>query len=658
MSKHLQKLFALVLVCCALLGSSTAWGQVTISDGSKYAQDFNSLAASGTSNTWSNNTTLPGWYSTRTVYQANNGGSNAGALYSFGTAADDRALGAVQSNTTGAIAYGIQFQNTSGKKIASLKVRYTGEQWRNGGNASAQSIEFSYEVTATAATEVTNLIGSFIRVSELDFTSPITGTTAIALNGNAAENRKVIEHTFDVVVEEGEFISIKWIDANDAGNDHGLSIDDFELTPVFAAPDVTAPAVASFNPANGATDVPTTSNLVITFDENVKKGTGSIELREAGSSTLRASIDVTSENVIVDGKTVTVITSLAAGKNYYVEIPATAFADASGNAFEGISNATTWAFTTSAVVTPVLSASLQNLYFGYVQPNQNKTLSFIVGGSDVTEDITVSVTDGYTLSIEENGTYEASITLAAAEASAGKTVFVKYSPTTTAQSAGVITISSVGATDVQVKVLGTALNGYAQNFDDCSFGNSLVGGWKSYSTIGDQVWECSSFGNNGTNGVQINGFSSGAKENQDYLISPSLDLSNLVVPIASFWTKSDFSGPALSVMISTNYDGVSDPTTATWTILNADLPAVNSGIWKQSTVDLSAYKQSNVHIAFVYTSSTAAGASRWSIDDFSLNTESYYLTTSNLAHNFGIVAPQGPLYLRALPSVYLGCSKT
>nr|MBP7558032.1 lamin tail domain-containing protein [Chitinophagaceae bacterium] len=49
-----------------------------------YSQNFNTLASAGTGNVWTDNSTIPGWYATRTTYNAANGSSNAGALYSFG----------------------------------------------------------------------------------------------------------------------------------------------------------------------------------------------------------------------------------------------------------------------------------------------------------------------------------------------------------------------------------------------------------------------------------------------------------------------------------------------------------------------------------------------------------------------------------------------
>ena len=67
-------------------------------------ENFDTLASAGTNITWTDNSTIPGWYSTRATYNSGTGSSNTGALYSFGVAGTnpvtDRALGSVASGTT------------------------------------------------------------------------------------------------------------------------------------------------------------------------------------------------------------------------------------------------------------------------------------------------------------------------------------------------------------------------------------------------------------------------------------------------------------------------------------------------------------------------------------------------------------------------------
>ncbi|MEH2213935.1 Calx-beta domain-containing protein [Nostoc sp.] len=192
-----------------------------------YSQNFNTLAASGTQ-VWTNDSTISGWYSTRTNYNAGNGSNNTGALYSFGTTTD-RALGSVASGTTGAIYYGLRLQNNTGSPITKLQVSYTGEQWRNSGNTSQQQLKFSYQTGSTVTSLTT---GTWTPVTSLDFTGPIATATAGSLIGNQGANRVVIAPViFNLAtpIVNGEEIILRWEDIDDTGNDHGLAIDDVSV---------------------------------------------------------------------------------------------------------------------------------------------------------------------------------------------------------------------------------------------------------------------------------------------------------------------------------------------------------------------------------------------------------------------------------------------
>ena len=156
------------------------------------------------------------------------------------------------------------------------------------------------------------------------------------------------------------------------------------------------------------------------------------------------------------------------------------------------------------------------------------------------------------------------------------------------------------------------------NFNNCTPSGStlLDGGFKQYSVSGAQTWACTSFGQTG-NAIQINGFASNAaQENEDWLISPAFDFSAFHYPLLSFASRSKFAGPSLQLMVSTDYDGSSDPHNFTWTPINGRFPEVDSDVWTTSSdINLGAFKNSSVYIAFVYTSAATAGASRWTIDN-------------------------------------------
>lgn len=130
----------------------------------------------------------------------------------------------------------------------------------------------------------------------------------------------------------------------------------------FNTNDVTAPQLAAtnpFSPADNASGVSLTGNLLVAFNENIQPGTGVIELF-SGASTLVESFDVsTSAQVTTSGAVVTInpTADLLPDMNYYVHIAAGAVKDLAGNNYAGISNNTTWNFNTNTAVPPALAVN-------------------------------------------------------------------------------------------------------------------------------------------------------------------------------------------------------------------------------------------------------------------------------------------------------------
>ncbi len=199
---------------------------------SSYSQNFDSLLATGANITWTDDSTIAGWYSNRPTYEAGTGSSNAGSLYSFGsTGSTDRALGAVSSSSTGTILYGVRLVNNTSSTIAGLNVGYTGEQWRNSGANAAQVVDFQYQVGATNLTT-----GSWVDFNALDFTSPVFSATAGVLDGNLSANQTALSSTISgLSVGSGQEIWLRWSDIDHTGADHGLAIDNFSVSAITAS---------------------------------------------------------------------------------------------------------------------------------------------------------------------------------------------------------------------------------------------------------------------------------------------------------------------------------------------------------------------------------------------------------------------------------------
>lgn len=206
--------------------------------GGTYSQNFDSLANSGTGNTWTENVTLPGWYASKSVapngvtsYNAGTGSSTAGALYSFGaSSSSERALGSLASGTPGDFAYGVRFANDTGSDRTNIVISYTGEQWRVA-NTNVQKLAFSFQVGNSLTNADAPNTQTWTPFSALDFSSPTTNATQ-ALNGNDPTNRVVFTNIvlFGVVVPAGQELFLRWFDTDDSGSDDGLAIDNLTVS--------------------------------------------------------------------------------------------------------------------------------------------------------------------------------------------------------------------------------------------------------------------------------------------------------------------------------------------------------------------------------------------------------------------------------------------
>ena len=239
MKKTLRVIFSRFSVFILILASVLGWGQINMSTTGNYSQDFNTLASTGISNTWTDNVTITNWYSQRTgtgiTYSADIGTTSGGALYSYGsTSAIDRALGSVGSSNAAAgnFAHGVLLRNTSGSTLTDLKVSYTLEQWRKSGDTAAQPITFWYKTSSSAITDLNpNYNSTWTQVTALATNSPINTTTAAALDGNLTANKVTLLNISipGLSLTNNDFIMLKWEDPDHTGNDHGLAIDDVTI---------------------------------------------------------------------------------------------------------------------------------------------------------------------------------------------------------------------------------------------------------------------------------------------------------------------------------------------------------------------------------------------------------------------------------------------
>lgn len=225
--------------CAAIF--SQAHAAVSYS-GTTYTQSFD--ATNGVT-TWSNNSTLAGWYAATTATAsittigANTGSTSTEGLYSFGVAGTnavtERSLGFVASNSftgsngSGEGFLGLELVNGTGNSLTSFSLSYDGEQWTRN-NSGAQTIAVQYSLNATSLTTGTWTTAG----AGLTFTSPQTGNPSVVLDGNASANRANRSGTVSSINwTSGSTLWIRFVDLNDAGNnDLTLAIDNVSFTAV------------------------------------------------------------------------------------------------------------------------------------------------------------------------------------------------------------------------------------------------------------------------------------------------------------------------------------------------------------------------------------------------------------------------------------------
>lgn len=167
----------------------------------------------------------------------------------------------------------------------------------------------------------------------------------------------------------------------------------------------------------------------------------------------------------------------------------------------------------------------------------------------------------------------------------------------------------------EINMNGARFTGLALNKD---FNDDQVtsGGWTEYQVIPSiAVWETSSAGGAPNPYVQISNYNGVNNVSDNWLISPSVDLSGSSSPRFSFDNAYNYTGAALEIYISSNYVS-GDPNGATWTNLTG-FANWSGGSWNWANsgeIDISSFNLANVHVAFRYQGSASDGRT-WEIDN-------------------------------------------
>jgi len=247
----MNKTLRLIATLASLPAAALA-APVPVTGTMNYLQNFDTLGSASVA--WTNDSTIPGWYAqinngaTATgSAQAANGSTVLSGLLNLGaTGAADRALGSKATGTGNIanIACAVLFQNTGTKPVALSQVNYIGEIWRtNSGTGTplvAVNEEYSvfYQVSNTAITNILSGAGNatpaagagFTVLTGADWTSPVNSPLGTQLDGNLAANRQAVSASpAGIMLLPGQFLMLKWTDANEAGTDGFQGIDSVSI---------------------------------------------------------------------------------------------------------------------------------------------------------------------------------------------------------------------------------------------------------------------------------------------------------------------------------------------------------------------------------------------------------------------------------------------
>ena len=158
---------------------------------------------------------------------------------------------------------------------------------------------------------------------------------------------------------------------------------------------------------------------------------------------------------------------------------------------------------------------------------------------------------------------------------------------------------------------------FSENFE--SFAGYAAEGWTNVNVSGGSTeWITGSF--SGSTYAQISGFSSGANEIDVWLVTPQVNMDATTGEQLSFDIQANFdNGTILTVLVSSDFTG--DPTTATWSLLDASIPSGPSGGFGSfqgvGPINVSCV-EGNVHYAFFYEGSDPSATTRYHLDNIEI----------------------------------------
>jgi methionine-rich copper-binding protein CopC len=204
-------------------------------------------------------------------------------------------------------------------------------------------IEFSENIAAGSGNIVIRNTSTGAALTTFDISAvDITANIAIMDPGPEFEENTA----YHVLIDGGAFI-------DGSGNEFSGIADNSTWS--FTTGDFTNPTISKLSPENNAVDVNVNTELYAIFNEEMIANTGLINIMSG--TTTQESIDVLSGQVEINSDTVFIEPgfSMAGETEYHVLIDNGAFHDMAGNSFGGITDASTWKFTTEDITQPTVA---------------------------------------------------------------------------------------------------------------------------------------------------------------------------------------------------------------------------------------------------------------------------------------------------------------
>ncbi|HOP03954.1 MAG TPA: DUF5689 domain-containing protein [Tenuifilaceae bacterium] len=143
-----------------------------------------------------------------------------------------------------------------------------------------------------------------------------------------------------------------------------------------------------------------------------------------------------------------------------------------------------------------------------------------------------------------------------------------------------------------------------------------LGSFSRYNILGTQAWKWTDY----DDGCAVmSGFEGGNFANEDWLVSPAIDLTGRNNVVMNIKEAINYINPAtglndMQILVSSDYQGGDPTASGTWTALSGfNRPAGNNWTFVESgNIDMSAYDGETIYVAFKYISNSTKAAS-WEV---------------------------------------------